>query len=325
MLILRFDMRAPIDGPAASADLYQTALEMAEWGEQHGCLLIQVSEHHASPDGFLPSPLILAAAIAARTTSAPIMVGAVLLNLYDPIKLAEDMVVLDIVSRGRVQYTIGLGYRAEEYAMFGVEMRRRGKLMDEKLDALKRALAGERFEYQGRPVHVTPGSYTPTGPRLLYGGGSEAAARRAGRFGLGFMAEGGAPGLAQVYRDAAVSAGHEPGMVIIPDRSMATSLFVARDVDAAWQQIGPFLLHDAQMYSDWMGSESPSISKSDASSVEELREENGAYRILTPDAAVQQIRTGKPLALQPLCGGCPPELAWESLRLIAEEVLPALN
>ena len=66
----------------------------------------------------------------------PIIIGALLLNFYDPIKLAEDMAVLDIVSNGRVSYVIGLGYRPEEYAMFGVDMAARGKVMDQKLDAL---------------------------------------------------------------------------------------------------------------------------------------------------------------------------------------------
>jgi hypothetical protein len=66
------------------------------------------------------------------------------------------------------------------------------------------------------------------------------------------------------------------------------------------------------------------VSKSTASSVEELRAEEGNYRILTPDEAVQLVRTDGYLGLQPLCGGLAPELAWESLRLIESAVLPNL-
>ena len=117
--MLRFDMRAPESG-APIVDLYQAAVDMAEWGETNGCLAALISEHHTSPDGYLPSPLLLATAIAARTTTLPIIIGALLLNFYDPVKVAEDMIVLDIVSRGRVSYVIGLGYRPEEYDMFGV-------------------------------------------------------------------------------------------------------------------------------------------------------------------------------------------------------------
>ena len=59
MFLMRFDMRCP--DPSASQALYETALEMARWGEEKGCIQLVVSEHHGSPDGYLPSPLILAA------------------------------------------------------------------------------------------------------------------------------------------------------------------------------------------------------------------------------------------------------------------------
>ena len=116
MFTLRFDMRAPIDG-APIQDLYRTAVEMAEWAEGHGGLSVLISEHHCSPDRYIPSPMILATAIAARTSTIPISIGALLLNFYDPIRLAEDMAVLDIVGGGRASYTIALGYRPGEHAM----------------------------------------------------------------------------------------------------------------------------------------------------------------------------------------------------------------
>src|SRR5690606_33831682 len=133
----------------------------------------------------------------------------------DPIKLAEDMIVLDLISGGRVSYVVGLGYRPEEHSMFGIEMSERGKVMDQKLDALRRALAGERFTYEGRRVHVTPSSTSPGGPKLSYGGHSVAAARRAGRLGLDLFAEGGPASLGDEYRAAAAEAGVTPGTVHI--------------------------------------------------------------------------------------------------------------
>ena len=324
MFTLRFDMRAPETSPAKPVDLYRCALEMAEWGEARGAVSAMVSEHHASPDGYLPSPLVLASAIAGRTKTLPINVGAVLLNLYDPIKLAEDMVILDIVSEGRTSYTVGLGYRPEEYAMFGVEMSERAATMESKLDALLRAVRGERFEYEGRPVQVTPASHTEGGPTIFYGGQSRAAARRAGRFGLGFMAGGGEASLVEVHAEASREAGHEPGLCVVPSGTMHTTVFVARDVDEGWHRYGPHMLHDAMMYGSWMGSEDKSASKSLARTVDDLRSENGPYQIYTPEVAVESIRRGTPLALQPLSGGCPPELAWQSLELLASDVLPQI-
>ena len=67
------------------------------------------------------------------------------------------------------------------------------------------------------------------------------------------------------------------------------------------------------------------MSKSNAMTVDALRTESGPYRILTPDEAVGYIRAHGVLALHPLCGGCPPELAWETLHLVAAQVLPELT
>ncbi len=324
MLILRFDMRAP-EGGVSTGELYAAALEMAEWAERNNALSVLVCEHHGSADGYIPSPLLLASAMAARTTALPIQVGALLVNFYDPIKLAEDIVVLDIISGGRVSYVVGLGYRPEEYAMFGVEMGERGATMDRKLAALLRAVRGERFDYDGRPVHVTPAASSPDGPMFFYGGHSPAAVRRAARLGLGVMAEGGGDELVELYNDACVAAGTEPGMIIIPPPDHPTTTVVATDVDAAWQRHGPYMLHDAMMYDAWLEEGHDPPNASSARTVDELRAEQGAYRVITPDEAVRQIGEGMPLLLQPLVGGCPPDLAWESLNLIETQVLPKLG
>ena len=111
---------------------------MAEWTEDRGALVAILCEHHGMSDGYLPSPLILAGAMSARTTTLPIMVAAVVLPLYHPVRLAEDMVVIDILSRGRVSYVAAIGYRPEEYEMLGVDFHRRGAIAEEKLGVLLR-------------------------------------------------------------------------------------------------------------------------------------------------------------------------------------------
>jgi alkanesulfonate monooxygenase SsuD/methylene tetrahydromethanopterin reductase-like flavin-dependent oxidoreductase (luciferase family) len=323
MFMLRFDMRAPSASPASIQDLYDAAIEMSVWADGHNALSIVLSEHHSSSDGYLPSPLILASAIAARTTRVPITIAALLVPLHDPVRLAEDMAVLDIVSHGRVAYVAGLGYRPEEYAMFGRSLTTRGQRMDECLTVLQRAWAGERFDYEGRTVEATPQPITPGGPMLMYGGASHAAARRAARFGLGFFAQAADPSLETTYREQCQQSGTTPGMCLIPDAASATTMYVAHDVDRAWEQLGPFMLHDALMYAQWLG-DSAAASKSTALTIDALRDEGGAYRVLTPSQAVEYIGRHGALALHPLCGGCPPELAWETLELVASEVLPAL-
>lgn len=324
MFTLRFDLRAPAEG-AHIRDLYSAALEMARWGERHGCLMVFLSEHHASPDGYLPAPLVLASAMAACTKTLPIQVAALLVPLHDPIELAEQMAVLDIVSGGRVSYVTAIGYRAEEYAMFGRDMKQRGRRMEACLDALKKAWTGEPFEFEGRPARVTPTPLTPGGPSLLMGGNSEPAARRAARFGMGLLAEGGNPEIETIYREECEKQGVPPGMCIVPAAGTVTSAFVAEDPDRAWAEIGPHLLRDARTYAGWMSDGHETVSKSAAASVEELRAENGAYQIFTPEDAVAYVRTTGVLLLQPLCGGLPPEKAWPSLELVASKVLPALR
>src|SRR5690349_15665230 len=116
---MRFDLRAPAHG-AAAVDLYAAALDMVAWAETRGCVTVAVSEHHASADGYLPTPIVVASAMAARTSTVPIMIAAAILPLYEPVRLAEEMIVLDILSRGRVSYVFGLGYRDDEYESFGI-------------------------------------------------------------------------------------------------------------------------------------------------------------------------------------------------------------
>jgi alkanesulfonate monooxygenase SsuD/methylene tetrahydromethanopterin reductase-like flavin-dependent oxidoreductase (luciferase family) len=322
LFILRFDMRCPAWGEASPADLYAAAVEMSRYGEQHGAAAIIVSEHHHSEDGYLPSPIVLASAMAAATERVPIQVGALLLPLHDPVRVAEDIVVLDHLSRGRVSYVVAVGYRPEEYAMFGRDFERRGRRMEASLEALRSAFSGEPFEYEGRPAWVRPKPFTAGGPMLFMGGHSPVAVRRAARFGLGVMTEGDT-GLRELYVEECRKHGREPGPFIDPPAGGANSVFVAEDPDAAWERYGPYLLHDAQMYAAWMGDDHGSVSKSTATDVAALRAEQGSYRIFSVDEAVAYVRERGMLGLQPLCGGLPPALAWESLRLVAEKVIPA--
>ncbi len=320
MFTMRFDMRAP-GGVDTMPALYEAAIGMAEWAEGRGGVTCIISEHHASPDGYLPSPLLLASAMAARTSHMPFTIGAALMPFYDPVRLAEDMAILDIISDGRVSYVMALGYRPEEFAMFGVDWDERGAVADQKLTILLRALSGEEFDVDGRHVHVTPVSPRPI--QISWGGGTKPAARRAGRHGLGFFAEGGGPGLQEVYETEARAHGHEPGLCLIPTPGTPTTMFVADDVDRAWNEIGPHMLHDIATYGAWNVDKSGTASLSSARTVDELRAEEGSYRIFGVDEAVEMVKGGGMLMLQPLCGGLPPDLAWKYVKIVTDEVMPA--
>ncbi len=320
--MMRFDMRAPDTG-APTSDLYPAAIEMAAWAETRGGVAAVLCEHHAAEDGYLPSPTVLASAMAARTTTLHISVAVVLLPLYDPVRLAEEMAVLDIISGGRVSYVAAIGYRPAEYEMYDVDFHRRGRIADEKLEILLKAKTGEPFDHDGRRIHVTPSPVTPGGPMVAWGGGSPAAARRAGRNGLGFMAQKGDPALGVAYEEAARAAGHEPGMCMLPDPESASTMFVADDLDKAWAELGPYLMHDVRSYAAWNEGNSDTASLSFAASAEELRAEDRSHRIITVDEAVATVQAGVVLQLHPLIGGLPPEIAWRYLETVADVVMPA--
>lgn len=321
--MMRFSARSKDPEPAARADLYRTMLDMVEWGEGRGCVAAVVSEHHAVEDGYLPSPVPVAAAMAARTTTLPISVAALLLAFYEPIKLAEDLAVVDLLSRGRVSYVVGIGYRDEEFTMFGVDRRRRTRLVEERIGVLRRLWAGDEVEVEGRLAHVTPAPFTKGGPMLAAGGGSEAAARRAGRLGMYFVAESHDQRLEAAYREAAEQAGRDPVGCSIPPADVPLTVFVADDPDRAWEEIGDYLLLDAASYGRWNSQRTGTASVSFATSVGELRRERGAYQIITPQEAAGYLGRGLPLGLQPLVGGIPPDVAWRYLEAATAVQAPA--
>jgi alkanesulfonate monooxygenase SsuD/methylene tetrahydromethanopterin reductase-like flavin-dependent oxidoreductase (luciferase family) len=319
MITLRFDMRAPTFG-APRTDLYAAAIEMCAWAETRGAVVAVLSEHHAAHDGHLPSPLILASAIAARTDRLAILLAAVVLPFWDPVRLAEEICVLDIISKGRVWYAFGVGHRREEYEHFGVDMRRRGQLADQNLALLLRLLKGEAVIHEGRRIHVTPPCATPAGPPLMIAGGSPAAAKRAARHGLGFISQVNSPALKELYGSQCRANGHEPGLTQFPDGSAPTAVFVADDVDRAWEELGPYLLHDAMMAAAYRHGDDTVASISRAQSVQELRAAPGPYRVFTIDEAITHLRGGRGFQLLPLCGGLPPEVAWPYLERAAKAV-----
>jgi len=321
--VMRFDLRAPEFG-AATTDLYAAALDMAAWAEEHAFSAVVVSEHHATDDGYLPSPLLVASAIAARTKQIAISIAALLVPLYDPVKLAEDIAVLDHVSRGRVSYVAGLGYRPVEYASLGRTFANRARDVEGAVALMRQAWKGEPFEHEGRVVHVRPVPLTQPHPLFCYGGGSRAAARRAARLDMPFFPQLRSERLVAEYERERARLGLPTGFVISPSGG-PLNVFVSEDPDRTWARIGEHLLHDARSYAQWqLDARMDSAALDTATTVDELRR-NDVYTVVTPDECANLVRTHGSLALHPLCGGIPPEIAWESLELVATQVQPQLT
>ena len=137
-LDLAFNMRSPSWGPP-TADLYAAALDMSVWADRLGFSTVLVSEHHNTSDGYLPSPIVMAGALAARTTHINIKISVVLATLMHPLHLAEDLAVVDLISGGRLQVTLGAGYRKAEFQAFQIDWKKRPSMMREIVETLRSA------------------------------------------------------------------------------------------------------------------------------------------------------------------------------------------
>jgi alkanesulfonate monooxygenase SsuD/methylene tetrahydromethanopterin reductase-like flavin-dependent oxidoreductase (luciferase family) len=317
---LRFDFRNPAIAGTTMADRYAAALDMASWADDLGCVNISISEHHSSEDGYLPSPIPMLAAMAARTTQVRFAIAALIAPFYDPIRLAEDMVVLDNLSRGRVDLIVAAGYVHEEFALYDVPMNERGKRVAETVTTLKAAFTGEPFEFRGRTVRITPAPDRPGGPSVSMGGSSKAAAVRAARIADGFIPTG--PEIWEFYRAELLELGKpDPGESPI---GAVETVALAKDVERGWEQLGPFFLHETNAYGIWQAQDNISSPYRRFEDLDALRA-GGIYRIITPEEMIEEQKAAPfPFAMfHPMCGGIPPELAWEGLKLFEDEVFPA--
>lgn len=324
-IALRYDLRSAPFAETKHPELYRACLEQVAWCEQNGVGdIVVLSEHHGLEDGFMSSPLTVAAAIAARTSRLPISIAAALVPLHDPVRLAEQIATVDLLSGGRVSLVAGIGYAEHEFEMAGVDRRARGGLIEEYIEVMRTAWTGEPFEWRGRTIRVTPRPVSQPHPPLFYGGGSEAAARRAARLRMAFLPSIGDPRLKEIYDEECAAVGHQ-GFCVLPGGP--GFVLVADDPDAAWAAIEPYAWYDATTYAGMQNRGSRSEVTSRATSPAELRAE-GIYRVVTPDeclALAREIGDAGTLVLHPLMGGMPAELGWRSLELFRDEVLPRLR
>jgi len=323
--VLRINLVDPAPTPDTLSARYRAAVEMAAFADDRGFTMVQTEEHHATTNGWMPSPLTFAGAVFGATRRIGVTVSALITPLHDPLRLAEDLASLDLLSGGRLVTVAGLGYRPEEYAAHGKDWRGRGALQDEVLETLLSAWTGEPFTYRGRTVQVTPRPCTRPHPLLLIGGSSRAAARRAARLGLPLFPSAHLPELEAYYHQQRAVFGTEGWVMQPPERT--SLLHLSEDPDRTWAAYGGHLLHEARMYASWQSAGTRSAVRSTAQDVAALRAE-GVYRIVTPDECLRLAREKGghgALILHPLCGGMPVDEGWRSLHLFAERVLPRLE
>lgn len=321
---LRLNLTGAESDPARRAERYNTAIEMAAYADSHGFAHINLEEHHVAANSWLPSPLTMAAAIATRTERANIGVMALLVSLYDPIRLAEDIAVIDLLSRGRFTFVAGLGYRELEFHVTNKPFAERGQWMDHVLETLLQAWGDEPFDYRGRTVNVTPKPFSRPHPMFLVGGMSKPAARRAARLGLPFAPPLADPELEAYYYEQLVAHGNE-GFVYTPPADFSV-LFIDEDPDRAWEELGPYFLNEAVEYSSWRAEGLNRPLEFNSESVADLRAEK-RYEIITPQECLRRHRERDDFfaTVHPLVGGMPLQRGWQCLKLYCNGVLSPLS
>ncbi len=231
---MKFGLYSSIANPPGGEHLDRSIDEViaeAQLAEASGFDSCFFGEHHQDKDGFLPSPLIVATAVAARTQRLRVGTSVILLPLHHPVRVAEDVITLDLVSKGRVILGVGIGYQASDFHAFAVPMEHRLTLFEEGVEVVRRCWTGEPFTFRGKhytleDVRIRPRPYQQPSPPLWIGASVPAAVRRAGHLADAFVGTPsttleGAMRLVDAYRDAARQAGRRPQVVLMRDAWVA--------------------------------------------------------------------------------------------------------
>lgn len=317
---LKYECRHPEQFGIDRQAQYQVALEQIRWADELGMTGVTFCEHHGSEDGYLSSPMIFAAAAASVTRNIRLRMNLVM-AYHDPIRVAEDIAVLDILSGGRTELAVLGGYVPSEFEMFGRSLSDRGRLIEEGVDLLKQAWTGEPFEWKGRRVQVTP-KPIQSPPRLLIGGGAPVAARRAAR-----LAEGIIPMIPEAY-DPYEEECRKLGKTPVNEGKIGPAfLHVSEDPDRDWALIAPHALYETNCYARWQAQTGVTGIFEEMTDADALRE-SGVFQVLTPEQVLEladQLGPDGQLLFHPLMGGLDGDLAWQSLELFADKVWPHLT
>jgi alkanesulfonate monooxygenase SsuD/methylene tetrahydromethanopterin reductase-like flavin-dependent oxidoreductase (luciferase family) len=233
------DFRRALPG-VTDAAYYAECLDEIRTAERLNYATVWLPEHHGSIDGFLPSPLVMAAAVAARTEHIGIGTNAVVAPLHHPLRLAEDAAVVDLVSGGRLTLTLVQGYVDRENELLGVPVRQRPSRLEEAVAICRRAWQTGRTGFAGRRWTLPDGPFTPTPGRripIYLGAFGAPALDRAARIADGLLLYGG-DGAVQRYgmwRDALARAGRTEHVPVV----LGTTVHVAGDDATAWQEAAP--------------------------------------------------------------------------------------
>lgn len=339
-MTLRFGLLWPFRNPAAArenwADFYRSQLDLIVESEQLGFDEAWLTEHHFIDDGYSPSLFPIGAAIAARTERIRIGTFLLLLPLHNPVRVAEDTATLDIISGGRFDLGVGLGYRPGEFDDQGIPARQRASRMQESLPLLQRLLSGETVTFDGKystltDIRISPPVVQQPHPPIWVGGTAPKAVERAAAMGMHFLS--GGPGSTAIYDDALRARGHEPR-----DFHVAATVptYVAPTREQAWAIAAEPLRYMANSYLQWTSeasgvpaAELPTLPPADEIARTQSMDFFGEDMMVgSPDDVIEKLEAHRRRArLTHLVSGMalpgmPATQIRSSMQLFAREVIP---
>lgn len=233
---MKFGIYSSIASPPRGENLDRCVDEViaeAQAAESNGFDSCFFGEHHQDKDGFLPSPLIVATAVAGQTQTLNVGTSVILLPLHHPVHVAEDVTTLDIISKGRIILGVGVGYQESDFKAFSIPMTERATRFEESVEIIRQCWTGEPFSFHGKhytmdDLQMLPRPYQKPSPPLWIGASAPPAIRRAGRLGDAFIST---PSttledtvrMVEIYKQAASESRRKPQVILMRDAWVANS------------------------------------------------------------------------------------------------------
>ena len=331
---LTYDFRNPPKFQRNTADLYEQLIDQIVTAETLGFDQVWLTEHHFTDDGYNPSVMPMAAAIASRTSVIRIGTFVLILPFHDPLRVAEDATCVDLISGGRFDLGVGLGYTADEYQILGIDRRERAARLEEGLDIIKRLWLEESVSVDGQFTQLQQATLSPKPvqsphPPIWIGARAGKAIDRAGRLGANLLTTIG-PDPAPRFRDALSVNGFTPDEHEIGQLRL---IYCAPTEDQAWSEVAEFLHLSMSYYGKVMGETPEAMGDENLwnfTSPEEIRYSGlgRAATIGTPDQVIGKLDSWleNHHCTQIICSthlaGMDPAKSTASMRLFAEEVIP---
>jgi alkanesulfonate monooxygenase SsuD/methylene tetrahydromethanopterin reductase-like flavin-dependent oxidoreductase (luciferase family) len=329
--------------------VYQSDVQQMLAAEALGYHSVWIAEHHFNDYGLCPAPPVMAAFLAARTSTLRLGMGVSLLPLHHPVDLAEQLAVLDILSGGRLDVGIGRGGTLQDYQTFRSERADARRRIEEGIALMQQCWTGAPFDFSGQfhateRLHVRPRPVQRPHPPLFIAANSEDSVLSAARLGLPTLSAFFVPvdelrRRRPLYRDTARAAGRSDGEIADLERrswGMRVVHVAPSRQDALGGTEAAFMSYQRKMAVLRSEATGGSVPNSFDRSLLRLRTfhdylEDGWALIGTPaevrDGLQQYAEaTGlRRVMLVMALPGLDTALALRSMRLFAEEVAPAMT